>query len=215
MALSLFLAAALFSTSCAALPKHPTPKYDVVTLKLDGEVDDLSIDLLRGDLKKAQDKADTIILEINSPGGEVNAGFELARDIEDSEVPVICVVDFEAASMAAYILESCKVRIMTKRSSLMIHEPAVNGQMSGGQTNWRNVADWMKATTKGMAEHFAARLNVTVPEILERIKGGAMWWMDWEEAVKFDAVDVVVNNVSDVRKSYEASNKPPPSVCRK
>src|SRR3954466_93310 len=69
------------------------------------------------------DGAHYVLFEINSPGGDVDAGFALAKTIEDSPAPVVCVFDGEGMSMAFYILQSCALRLMTPRSLLLIHKP--------------------------------------------------------------------------------------------
>lgn len=149
-----------------------------------------------------EQKAEAIIIEWNTPGGSVDDGFRLAKAIESSPVPIVCVVDGHSASMGAYLLQSCHVRIMTKRSILMLHEPAMGGNFHGQPTEWRSIADWLKAMSKAMCEHMARRTAVTPAQIEDKIRGGAMWWMAWEEAKSLRFVDFAVDSVSDVTSAY-------------
>jgi hypothetical protein len=41
-------------------------------------------------------------------------------------------------------------------------------------------------------------MNISFEEFKEKIKNGAEWWMDVEEAVKFGAVDQNVKSVDEV-----------------
>lgn len=204
----------LQSSTCFATPKAHPSKYTVVSLSLVTQVSAESATALIAGIEDANEplfgsKADSILLVIDSPGGSVPDGIRISRAIEESKVPVVCVVDVEAASMAAYILESCQVRLITKRSSIMIHEPAMSGEISGQQTVWKNIAEWLRVMTKGMAEHIASRMTVTPASIIERIRGGAMWFLDWEDALKFGAVDGTASSVAAVRSSLETTNHVP------
>jgi ATP-dependent protease ClpP protease subunit len=154
--------------------------------------------------------AKAIIIEWNTPGGEVDSGFILAKAIEESPVPVICVVDGTSASMGAYLLQSCKTRIMTKRSSIMMHEVAMGASsFYGHAVKWQAVADQMKATNRAMAEHMARRMTISVETLMGAIKNGAQLWLTWDEAKSIKAVDLVVDTVSQVTDSYRESLEPP------
>lgn len=153
--------------------------------------------------------AKAIIFEIDTPGGEIGTGFRLARAIEESKAPVVCVVDDSALSMGMYLLQSCKVRIMTKRSSLMIHEAGMGGMVMGHEVTWRNIAEALKAINKAMFEHVARRMTVKPEWIADKCRGGSQWWLNWDEALKVHAVDYVVTSVGEVVDSYRTTLKQP------
>lgn len=142
--------------------------------------------------------ANALVLEINTPGGEVWSGFELAKVIENSKVPVLIVVDGEAASMGFYLLQSGHARYMTKRSSLMAHEPSLGAILRGTPNEWQAVASMLKALSNAIAEHCAHRLSITIDEYKSKVTGGQMWWLNWEEAVGVEAVDGTVSSVSEL-----------------
>jgi ATP-dependent protease ClpP protease subunit len=151
----------------------------------------------------ARAKPDAIVFEINTGGGSTAAGFELTKAIEGGSIPIICVVDGEAASMGFYILQSCPVRAMTRRSSLMAHEISFTMQGRGQPNFWRSIADWIKTHNDAFAEHCAHRLKITLAEYHTRTDGGKMWWLNWEEALKVNAVDMVVGSVVEVEKALK------------
>jgi ATP-dependent Clp protease protease subunit len=142
--------------------------------------------------------ANELLIEINTPGGSVPDGFELAKAIEDSEAPVTCIVDGEAASMGFYITQSCQKRVMTKRSSLMAHEPAIGGNFYGTPNQWQAIANWLAASREALAEHCQHRLKISMAEYRKRTDGGLMWWINYKEAVKVGAVDEIVDSVKNL-----------------
>jgi ATP-dependent protease ClpP protease subunit len=147
--------------------------------------------------------ATDIVFEINTPGGSVPAGFELAKTIENSKAPVSMVVDWEAASMGAFLLESAHNRYMTKRSMLMFHEPSLGGAMSGTPNQWQAIADMLKAMRIAIAVHCSARMNVTLDYYMSKTDGGQMWFLNGDEAMATGAVDQVVDSVAQVVRSLK------------
>jgi ATP-dependent protease ClpP protease subunit len=184
------------------------PNY-VPRIGFDGEVDAESVEAtisIMAAVTSAGAKA--VVIEFNTPGGEVNAGFKLAKVIEESPIPVYCVVDGEAASMGFYLLQSCNVRLMTRRSSLMAHQPAIYGQAGGPEVAWKNISEALRVMARGMTEHMAHRMNVSADFMEAKIAGGAMWWFDWREALNTNAVDGVCDNVSGLMASLRKNLTP-------
>lgn len=141
------------------------------------------------------------VLELNTPGGGVAVGFELAKAIENAAVPVVCVVDGRAASMGFYILQACPLRVMTRRSVLMTHEPSIGNTTMGGPANdWKALADALAALREAMAWYCNRRLTTTLEEYHARTDGGLAWWFTYTDAKKFGAVDVIVDTMQEVLK---------------
>lgn len=131
-----------------------------------------------------------IYLEINSPGGGIDSGFLVSKAIEQSKVPVVCIVDGMAASMAFYILQSCHVRAMTPRSIIMIHRSKIGADMVG-QADIFSIAGELAARDQGIIEHIAARMKTPKSEISSKIAQGD-WWMSAESALAAGAVDIIL-----------------------
>ncbi len=153
-------------------------------------------------------EADAIVFEINSQGGSVDYGFDLVRAMERSKAPIQCVVDADAQSMAFYILQACNTRFMTKRSKLMVHEPIRAIEGYNYPTAIKNVYESMRTLNLGMTEHEGRRLRVSVTELRHRIAGGVCWYMDWEDALHYGAVDGIVTSVEDVVQAYAHGHVP-------
>ena len=144
----LLLCLAIPSNAQAGPPKVPSSESVGIAL-LEGPVDSDSVgDVIKSiEVYRKNPAINSVVLRINSPGGSVLAGFDLARYLEETGIQVVCVVDGEAASMAFYILQSCDVRLMTSRSMLMAHEPSASGFFGGNPKDWQAMADAMKALT--------------------------------------------------------------------
>lgn len=183
-----------------AAPQQPSCEPNKVChYRFDDEVTPESTAGARAGLLSAEKVgAKVFVLEINTPGGNVGSGFRLAKAIEESSVPVVCIVDGRAASMGFYILASCPMRVMTRRSTLMIHEPQVDGNASGPTNDWRNVADMLAVLRVAMAVHCNKRMTSSMDEYRARTDGGKAWWFDWKDAKHYNAVDVVIDTVDEV-----------------
>jgi ATP-dependent protease ClpP protease subunit len=178
---------------------QPAAYATTTHLHIDDEInEDTVTPLLDGIANAPHGKDDRIVIEIDSPGGEVEYGFKLVKAIERYPGKVVCVVDGEADSMASYIFVSCDVRAMTKRSVMMIHQPGMGG--SGQFNDLSNAAEWMRVSGAAMFENYALHMrNITAADLIERTMGGREFWLGWKEAKKYGAVDIVVDRVSDVK----------------
>jgi len=151
----------------------------------------------------AQAQLPFVLFEINSPGGSVDAGFKIAKAIENSPAKVVCVVDGEADSMAFYILQSCDMRIMTYRSILMAHEPAVGIKGYGKSDDWKKrgqeLADMLAVLTRAFNHHCSQRLTISYDEYSKRVHN-TEYWIDDDEATAIGAIDMAVVSVKQVEK---------------
>ncbi len=139
-----------------------------------------------------------IVIRLDTPGGEVRAGMKMSKAMEASTSRVTCVVDGMAASMGMYLLQSCDVRIMTKQSMLMAHQPAIRSFRGGPSEDFGTIASYLSALNVALAEHIVARMNITSDELMAHIRGSQEWWFSWQDAVKYGAVDKVVDSIEDV-----------------
>ena len=234
MKIKIFLALFLISQSCATTTNSlveyrppllatvesvpptaiiPVAKHKVVHIRFSSVVTRNSMNSLINQIESANRAgAEAIVLEINSPGGDVAAGIDGSRAIEMSKAPVVCVVDGDASSMGSYILQSCDVRMMTKRSIIMIHEPAFSGGVGGQPKDIENALNDLVALNKALTEQYAKKMNISAEDIRARIANGVSWYLNWDEAKYFKAVDQVVYSVEAVLDSYRSDLKAPAAL---
>jgi ATP-dependent Clp protease protease subunit len=131
-----------------------------------------------------------IIIHIDSPGGSVYAGQEMAKAIEASTVPITCVVDGMAASMGLYILQACDYRTMTARSLLMAHGPSTQNA-SGTAADLAAESDLLLKLSRALAHHIVRRTVYTVDQYLAIIARGD-FWIGCETALELGFVDEII-----------------------
>lgn len=78
-------------------------------------------------------------IEINSPGGSVVYGCEMANAIKNSKAHLVAHVTGMAASMASVIACACDEIILEEASFMMIHDPWA--EMAGNAADLRKEAD--------------------------------------------------------------------------
>lgn len=166
-----------------------------------GEINDANLGMFAAQLDaslREHPNAKYILVTINSGGGDVDSGFVYTKLIEGSPLPVVCLVDKEAQSMAFYILQSCDYRLMTKRAMVMTHSPRYSEElpMSLPPDVQLMLNEQLAASTYGMIEQIAGRMGLTHEELAMRIaqSGSGQWIMTWHEAFDNNAVDAVVKN---------------------
>lgn len=179
----------------AGVVEAPRQKHNVPKITFDSDVDAESVKVTIALLDQLK-SAEAIIIEINSDGGSVDEGFKLARAIEQSPVPVICIVDGTAASEAFFLLQSCHTRLMTARSRLMAHEPML---LLPAQTRvTRTLLEMMRkdqaTAASAWTAHAGRRLTIPLKEFRQRIRHSD-WWMTVDVAKKIGAIDGEVGSV--------------------
>lgn len=150
--------------------------------------DKQSVEGFSAKFKELDDKNDEVWVRIDSGGGSVFGGQDVIHVLEAATARVVCVVDWKAYSMAFYTLQSsgCDFRLMTKRASLMAHEPST--ESAGKSGDLRDDADLLDALNEGFLVTAAERMRVPV-ETLRAKTERRNFWMDYKIAEKWRAID--------------------------
>lgn len=114
--------------------------------------------LERAFVEAAMNEADAIFLEIDTPGGEVQAAGEIGQLIRDAEMPVYAYIVDEAFSAGTYIALNADKIIMTPGSAMGSAAPI---DLAGNMAEEKFVSAW----TKKMRS--AAEMNNRDPQIAE------------------------------------------------
>jgi len=145
--------------------------------------------------RRLVDKAGSVVVNINSPGGSVFAGFvmmDAIREAREDGVHVTAKVSGMAASMAGIIAQAADKRLIGKESYLMLHE--VSSGMFGGyklseladekefsERLTRQAMDWFARRSDGKWEIDALMANIHKYD----------WWLSATEALEAGFVDGV------------------------
>jgi ATP-dependent protease ClpP protease subunit len=178
----------------------------VAEMKL-GTIDEASYGRVDAWIKAAEKAgAKHLLLVIDSMGGGVEAGELISQALEETKIPVHCLVDTSAMSMAMYVLQSCDTRMMTKRARLMVHEPYM---MFSGQTriNTTTLNNWnsdLVSVINNYLTQVTSRSNMTVEQVMEKISNGRNWYMTWKEAQDCGFIDRTATSRQAVLTSLRA-----------
>jgi ATP-dependent Clp protease protease subunit len=178
-----------------SVPVAPISKLDYYT-PIDNKTplleltsfDDSQVEGLLKKLKELDGKTKEIWIRINSQGGSVFGGQDLILGLEAAKSTIVCIADWKAYSMAFYTLQSqgCDWRLMSKRATLMAHEPAAGGQGNAGTL--RDTADLLDALNEGFLVTCSERMGVPIETIRAKTQR-KVWWMDYKTAEEWRAVD--------------------------
>lgn len=196
-----YRAEGLFSNSTTVTTdfKVVKGKKSVEIIELDSTIDSAALSLVKAGLKQAKDQSvDSVLVILDTPGGDVESGVKIAKLIENSEIPVNCLVDTRALSMGFYILQSCRVRAISVRAFLMAHQPSVNisGGFGGKAAEWRSIEQNLEAVGEGMANYEARRLKISEDEFKKRIENKD-YYMNYRQALEVGAVDLVIEDTRE------------------
>lgn len=183
-----------------AAPAVAAPK--VARIDFDAAVTAETAKSLINTLEKANEiGVKAIVLVLDSPGGSVPAALDIVKAMENSRAPVICIVDGQAASSGFYILQGCSARFMTRRSTLLAHEPFfVAQEVSLTRAELARLAKRQDIMAKAWVEHAGAKLTIGPRGLAKKIRGQD-WEMNWAEALEVKAVDDVLTSVRDFVRS--------------
>lgn len=161
---------------------------------LSGEVNTTMSDLIVAQLLflEAEDPNKDIQLYINSPGGEVSAGFAIYDTMQYIKPDVSTICMGMAASMGAFILSSGAKgkRIALPNAEVMIHQPSggAQGQASDIQINAEKILKIRHKLNEILAKNTGQPL-----EKIER-DTDRDYWLSAQEAVEYGIIDKVIEN---------------------
>lgn len=172
-----------------------TDKHGVATIDLVGDIEENAADRFQKalDTAAAQPKTKSILLRINSEGGNFEEGFKMSQAMERSAMPIDCLVDGDAMSAAFYILQSCRERAATQRSIFLAHEPYLMGLRIADRDHLMKTLQEIEVWTNQYASHCASRMKMPLKEFKARI-----FRKDWsftpDEALSVNAIDRIEPN---------------------
>lgn len=140
-------------------------------------------------------EGEELVLEINSGGGVVMAGFEIYSLLRQSGRRVVAEVQSYAASAASTILQGCTVRRMSPVGQVMIHNPSC--------TAWGNAAalgqavQMLEAGKESILNAYELRSGGKCSrEELSRLMDEERW-MSAQEAVERGLADEIVTQTDE------------------
>lgn len=186
------------------MPEMPDPLTEKFMktrqIILSGEINkDLADKIVRQLLVlEADDNEKTIYMYIDSPGGDVDAGFAIFDMIRFIKAPVVLVGMGLIASAAALILLSVdkKNRVALPNSRYLIHQPSSG--MRGVATDIEIHAKEMEKTKAILNQIIAEQTGKSVGQVTQDTERD--YWLDAKEAVEYGLVSKIVTKREDLEK---------------
>ncbi len=177
-------------------------------IKIEGEINlGLPNYLLRIIKEANQKQAAAVILEINTPGGRVDAALQIRDAIFEAEVPIVAFINHEAASAGALISLSCDSIYMSPGSSIGAVTPV---DMKGEKASEKMVS-YLRSVMRSIAQRNNRPVDVAeamvdedveIPGVIEK---GKLLTLTAKEAIKLKIADGMANDVNDVLKKLNLS----------
>lgn len=137
---------------------------------------------------------DPITIIVDSPGGSIQAGFQLIDVIEASPCVIRTVALGSACSMGAVILAAGTPghRIISTRSKVMLHEPLISGSISVSTSQLESIANGLKENR----ETINKMLSKYTGQSMKAVRQATAYdhWFNADEAVAFGLVDAVATD---------------------
>ena len=147
---------------------------------------------------EADDDKKTIYMYIDSPGGDVDAGFAIFDMIRFIKAPVVLIGIGLIASAATLVLLAVpkEMRIGLPNSRYLIHQP-MSG-MQGVATDIEIHAKEMEKTRAILNKLIADETGTSLEQVTKDTERD--YWLDAEEAVKYGLISKTVAKRADLPK---------------
>lgn len=177
----------------------------VVVIKIDGSINPVSADHIRNGIKKAsRDKAECLVILLNTPGGLLKSTRIIVSDILESPVPVVVYVapgGAHAGSAGVFITMAAHIAAMAPGTNIGAAHPVnlqgkMDSVMSEKATN--DAAAFIRSIAEKRQRNFqwaedAVRRSLAITE---------------KEAVEKRVVDLVATNTKELLRSIDGRNIP-------
>ena len=149
-------------------------------------------------LLESDDEKKTIYMYIDSPGGDVDAGFAIFDMIRFIKAPVVLIGMGLIASAAALILLAVesKNRVGLPNSRYLIHQPSSG--MKGVATDIEIHAKEIEKTRAAINKIIAEQTGKSAEQVSEDTERD--YWLSADEAVSYGLISRIVNVRADLEK---------------
>ncbi len=150
---------------------------------------------------QANSDAKELTVHVNSPGGDVDAGFAIYDILKASGKTINTRIEGQCYSIATVISLAGKTREATENSEFLIHNPFTIA--IGDADDLEKRSEQVRRLENKIAEHYASHTSITAEKALEEMKKDT--FMDLAQAKEYGFITEIVETVKAV--AYFASNK--------
>jgi membrane-bound serine protease (ClpP class) len=172
----------------------------VISIKIDGSINPASAEFIKSSIDKAAaEKAECIVIQLNTPGGLLKSTRVIVGDILESPIPVVVYVSpggAHAGSAGVFITMAAHISAMAPSTNIGAAHPV---NLQGGMDSTMNdkttndAAAFIRAIAEKRKRNFewaqeAVRKSVSITEV---------------QAVQKKVVDLVASNEKDLLKQID------------
>ncbi|MBI5962679.1 MAG: nodulation protein NfeD [Chloroflexi bacterium] len=169
----------------------------VIVMKADGPIIPVMEDYIkRGILTAEQRNAEALIIELNTPGGQITTMKNIIAEIRASDVPVIVYVSPRgawAASAGALITMSGHAAAMAPETSIGAASPVGGSGEDLGQTMKAKEMEALKAIVRTLTERRGEKAVELAESMIDSAKAVTV-----SEAIESGLVDFVATDLEDL-----------------
>ena len=167
----------------------------VLTLKIDGTINPASADFIHGGIQQAtKEKAECLIIQLNTPGGLLKSTRTIVSDILESPVPVVVFVSpggAHAGSAGVFITLASHIAVMAPGTNIgAAHPVTMQGQMDS--TMYEKATNDAAAFIRSIAQKRSRNI-----EWAERAVRRSYSYSE-TEALEDSVIDLIVKNEKEL-----------------
>ena len=193
---------AFFLSLCALilLFSSPLSQADIITIKADGIVNPVMSEYISLNIEEAvSEKADALVIQLDTPGGLDASMRSIVREIIASEIPVIVYVSpsgARAASAGVFITLSAHVAAMAPGTNIgAAHPVGLGGKMD--KTMLAKAENDAAAYIKSLAEKRGRNAEWAEKAVRESVS------ITEKEALKLNVIDLSAANLTSLLESID------------
>ena len=148
----LFLIPSLAPAQEAEIAQQPTGKQKVIIIPVRDQIAPPALYILRRGLKTAiEEGADTVILDMETPGGRLDVTFDMLKAIEKFPGKVVTYINTEAISAGALISAGTSEIYFAPTAIIGAAAPVSGGGQDIDETMKQKIVSYLKARVRAMS----------------------------------------------------------------
>jgi membrane-bound serine protease (ClpP class) len=175
---------------------------DVIVLEADGPVTPAMAGYLQRGLKTADEiDATAVILQLDTPGGLLDATQEIVQLFRAADVPIIVYVSprgAQAASAGSIITMAGHVAAMAPETVMGAASPVGEGGADLEETIYRKVSEDLKATVRNLTADRGTKASALAEAMIEDARA-----VTAEEALQNDLIDIIADDLPDLLQQLD------------
>jgi membrane-bound serine protease (ClpP class) len=188
---------ALLLAGSASVTAQEEAARHVDVLQIEGPVTPIMISYIQRGIRTAEsDDAQALIIELNTPGGQIDLMNKIVQDLLGSKVPVVVYVypkGAYAASAGTLITLAAHVAAMAPGTTIGAASPVGTQGEDLGQTLEKKAKEDLKAQARGLAARRGEEAVAWAESAIEEAKAATA-----EEALKLGVIDFVAHDLNDL-----------------